>query len=152
MDNLVFEIVRFIVVIVFILLARYGIPLLKQIASSDRMNGITQWVESAVLYAQQVHWAQTGEEKKEVVTDFLRRLLASKNITITDEQLDILIEAAVKAMKIQESAGTVELAIAQEAETGPEEAPEGTPEGNQDGEPVKGHEDGTEGHVEEGTE
>lgn len=123
MDSLLFEVVRFVVVVVFILLARYGIPLLKQVATSDRMSNVTQWVESAVLYAQQVHWAQTGAEKKEIVTQFMKDLLNAKHITMTDEQLDVLIEAAVKAMKMQENAGTVELTVEQGgsvADTDPE--------------------------------
>lgn len=32
-------------------------------------------------------------------------MLQAKNISLTDEQLDVLIEAAVKQMKIEENAG-----------------------------------------------
>lgn len=117
MDNLVFEIVRFVVAVAFIILARYGIPLLRQFLGSEKMGNITTWVKSSVLYAQQVHWAETGAEKKAIVTEFLKKLLVSKNISITDEQLDILIEAAVKSMKMQEAAGTAELKEAVNTET-----------------------------------
>ena len=42
-----------------------------------------------------------------VYTDLLKEMLTAKNISITDEQLNILIEAAVKQMKMEENAGIV---------------------------------------------
>ena len=48
-----------------------------------------------------------GAEKKAIVTDLLKEMLTAKNISITDEQLNILIEAAVKQMKMEENAGIV---------------------------------------------
>ena len=109
MDELVFEIMRFVVVVAVILIVRYAVPFFKQLAETSKMDGIVQWVEQAVLYAQQVHWDAPGEEKKAIVVKFLKELLEKKNISITDEQLDILIEAAVKAMKMQEGIETVEV-------------------------------------------
>ena len=40
-----------------------------------------------------------GAEKKAIVTEFLKEMLTAKNISISDDQLDKLIEAAVFAMK-----------------------------------------------------
>ena len=48
-----------------------------------------------------------NNEKKAIVTDLLKEMLTAKNISITDEQLNILIEAAVKQMKMEENAGIV---------------------------------------------
>lgn len=109
MDDLVFEIVRFVIVVAIILFARYAIPYIKRALESEKMNMVVQWVESAVLYAQQVFQTSTGAEKKEIVKKFLLELLQSKHISITEEQLDILIESAVKAMKLQESYAYPEL-------------------------------------------
>ena len=39
-----------------------------------------------------------GTEKKAIVTEFLKEILTAKNISISDDQLDKLIEAAVFAM------------------------------------------------------
>ncbi len=52
--------------------------------------------------AQQVYSARTGAERKAIVIDMLRNILTTKNISISDDQLEILIEAAVKAMKMKE--------------------------------------------------
>ena len=35
----------------------------------------------------------------------MKKILKAKNISLTDEQLNILIEAAVKQMKMQENSG-----------------------------------------------
>lgn len=59
-------------------------------------------MNAAVLMAQQVYHAKTGSERKAIVIDLMKGILIAKKISITDEQLDLLIEAAVKSMKIQE--------------------------------------------------
>lgn len=105
MDEILFEVVRFVVVVGAIAFVRYAIPLMRQFLSSEKMETVTQWAEYAVLYAQQVYKGSSGPEKKEIVTKFLREFLVSKKISITDEQLDILIESAVKSMKLAENSG-----------------------------------------------
>ncbi len=47
------------------------------------------------------------EKRKAIVTQFLKELFQEKNIALSDTQIEILIEAAVKQMKIQENAGIV---------------------------------------------
>lgn len=51
--------------------------------------------------------ATGGKEKKAIVTQFLKEILQEKNIALSDKQIEILIEAAVKQMKIQENSGIV---------------------------------------------
>lgn len=86
---------------------RYVIPWLKSRIEQDKMAAIEKMVTQAVLYAQQVLTSKSGAEKKAIVTDLLKEMLTAKNISITDEQLNILIEAAVKQMKMEENAGIV---------------------------------------------
>ena len=59
------------------------------------------------MKAQQVLWEKDGQDRKAYVTEFLKEILMAKNIALSDEQLDVLIEAAVKQMKIEENAGVV---------------------------------------------
>ena len=66
-----------------------------------------KWAKYAVLKAQQVLWDETGKDRKAYVTEFLKEILIAKNIALSDEQLDVLIEAAVKQMKIEENSGIV---------------------------------------------
>lgn len=109
MDDILFEVLRFAVVIGALLLIRYGLPFFKQLIGAQRLEMITQWVENAVLYAQQTHWDATGAERKEIVIKFLRDIIEKHHIQITDEQLDVLIESAVKAMKLQEGVSTIQI-------------------------------------------
>lgn len=105
MSDIVFEVIKLVVMLVALVAARYVIPYIKERIGADQMDTIAQWARYAVLKAQQVLWAETGEAKKEYVTEFLKELLKDKKITITEEQLDILIESAVKEMKMEESVG-----------------------------------------------
>ena len=57
--------------------------------------------------AQQTMKATGGKEKKAIVTQFLKEILQEKNIALSDKQIEILIEAAVKQMKIQENSRIV---------------------------------------------
>ena len=66
------------------------------------MEKVKFWVEAAVHCAQQLMADTDGADKKQAVEAFLRRLLDENHISITDEQLNTLIEAAVKQMKIAE--------------------------------------------------
>ena len=59
---------------------------------------IIDWTFQAVHAAEQAHQALPGPERKAIVTDFLKRVLQQKNIALSDEEIDILIEAAVKEM------------------------------------------------------
>ena len=89
------------------LISRYLIPWIKEKCDTDKLALAEKWVKYAVLKAQQVLWAEKGQDRKAFVTEFLKEILIAKNIALSDEQLDVLIEAAVKQMKIEENAGVV---------------------------------------------
>jgi LL-H family phage holin len=104
LDDLIFEIVKIIVMAAALRISAYLIPWIKSKLSADKISEIAFWAEKAVLYAQQVFTSSAGAEKKSIVTDFLKAQLEAKNIYISEEQINILIEAAVKQMKIEETA------------------------------------------------
>jgi hypothetical protein len=90
-----------------VVVTRYLVPLIREHIDASKLSAVATWAEKAVLKAQQVMSAKSGEDRKAVVTEFLKEILTAKNISISDEQLDTLIEAAVKQMKIEENAGIV---------------------------------------------
>lgn len=99
MDELLFNIIKLLVIIVITVFMRYGIPLVKQIIENSKLSGVMKWVGVAVDAAEQTIKASgAGVEKKAIVTEFLKEMLTAKNISISDDQLDKLIEAAVFAM------------------------------------------------------
>ncbi len=102
MNEMIFEILKLIVMIAVFIVTCYLIPWVRGKIGQDKLDEITKWVNAAVLMAQQVYFAKTGAERKAIVVDLLKNILIAKNISISDEQLDMLIEAAVKAMRIEE--------------------------------------------------
>ena len=59
----------------------------------------------AVLAAEQCHQAQSGAERKAIVTRFIKELLAQKNLALSDDEIDVMIEAAVKQMNVAKEIG-----------------------------------------------
>ena len=103
MNEILFEIIKVVVMVAVLVLTRYLIPWLKAKIGADKLTVAEKWVKYAVLKAQQVLWEKNGQDKKAYVTEFLKEILIAKNIALSDEQLDVLIEAAVKQMKIEEN-------------------------------------------------
>lgn len=105
MNDIILEVLKLVVMLVALVIARYAIPWLKEKIGVEKMAQIEKWAKYAVEMAQQVHWSDSGEDRKAIVTGFLKGILTAKNISISDEELDVLIEAFVKEMKIKENSG-----------------------------------------------
>lgn len=105
MNEILFEALKLLIMVVVLIVTRYFVPWIKTQIDTQKMQMISEWAKNAVLSTQQVLWAKPGVDRKAEVTKFLKKMLIAKNISISDEQLDILIESAVKQMKISESAG-----------------------------------------------
>lgn len=100
MNDVLFEILKAVIVLVIILIAKYLVPWIKLQVEGTKHEWLLKWVELAVRSAEQtILGDKTGPEKKTIVTKFLKEQLQQKNISISDEQLNTLIEAAVYAMK-----------------------------------------------------
>lgn len=97
MDEMTFEICRIIAIIIGAILAYYIIPALRVFVSKYVDDNLTEFVKSCVYAAQQTMTDNAG--KKQFVLDRVTEWLKSKEIAISPEQLDILIESAVLAMK-----------------------------------------------------
>jgi LL-H family phage holin len=106
-SDIIFELLKIVVMLAVLVFARYIIPYVQKRIGKENTELIAQWAKYAVLKAQQVLYSESGEDRKAYVTEFLKQLLIEKNISISDEQLDILIEAAVKQMKIEENSGII---------------------------------------------
>ena len=73
------------------------VPFLKQKTTKEQRENVYFWVEVAVNAAEQIYKEKgQGKLKKEYVVDFL----VSKGVNITIEELDVLIEAAVKELNM----------------------------------------------------
>ena len=106
MNDILFEALKLLIMVITLVFTRYAIPWIKLQVDDKKMQMICEWVNKAVLSAQQTLQAKTGAERKAVVKKFIAEMLASKTISISDAQLDALIESAVYIMK-EESKGPV---------------------------------------------
>lgn len=99
MSENVFEICRVVAVLIGLVIAYYIVPVLKILIERHVDENITDFITSCVYAAQQT--ITDNKEKKQFVLDRVTAWLKSKNIEINPEQLDILIESAVLAMKTE---------------------------------------------------
>lgn len=101
-QDIVVKALELIIAIIVLVATRYLVPWLKTKIGDDTLDIITTWVKEAVHAAEQVMTSNTGAEKKAYVIEFVKKILEENNISISDEELDVLIEAAVKSMNISQ--------------------------------------------------
>ena len=83
---------------------KYLIPYINAISTNSKYKWIADMASVAVKAAEQTMADKLGTDRKVVVTKFLKELLISKNISISDAELDSFIEAAVYAMNLVKKA------------------------------------------------
>lgn len=105
MRDIILEVLKLTIMIATMLITRYLIPWIRAKTENSVMQALINWTAQAVLAAEQTHDAGTGAEKKAIVTEFIKKLLMQKNISLSDEEINTLIEAAVRQMKIDD--GTI---------------------------------------------
>lgn len=102
MTEIIFEVLKLLVMALALIATRYLIPLLREKISAEKLADVEKWTKYAVLKAQQVMWESSGMKKKQYVAEFVREVIEYNNLNLTSEQIDILIESAVKQMKIED--------------------------------------------------
>lgn len=101
MNEILFEVLKAVIIIAIMVVVRYLIPWIKENTDLAKNQMLMDIVTAAVQYAEQtITGSGTGAEKKSIVTEFLKEQLMAKNISISDEQLNALIESAVYAMNM----------------------------------------------------
>ena len=103
MDDRLFQIILAVIPVLCTILTVYIIPLIKGKIGNENLAKYEYWVNIAVKAAELI-CVETGHgaDKKKYVIDFMNKMFNSKKTVITEEQLNALIEAAVKQMKIEE--------------------------------------------------
>ena len=104
MDEYVFKIVLAIISLLSALVAGVLIPLIKEKIGAEKLAKYEYWANLAVRAAEMM-WTESGcgEDKKKYVVDFLNNMFNKNKVIITEQQLEILIESAVKQMKLEEN-------------------------------------------------
>lgn len=102
MSDIYFEAIKLIVMVCF----GFLVAMLTQARSkwADEFNAFAAWAKVAVEWAQQLYWAETPATRKGVVMEFLKSIRDKYKVKLTDEQLEVLLEAAVKQMNADDGA------------------------------------------------
>ncbi len=104
MNEIIYEVIRAALVISVMVVVRYVVPFLKSKINGSELSWLYDWSVKAVKAAEQTISAEhAGSQKKQVVKDFLQEVAREKGISITDDQLENLIESAVYAMKQEDA-------------------------------------------------
>jgi hypothetical protein len=100
--ELILQIIQVLISVAAFIIMRYLVPAIREWMRGTQLEQIVSWTGQAVLAAEQMYSSYTGKERKVIVTQFLRKMLLHKNITLSDEELEMLIEAAVKEMNMND--------------------------------------------------
>ena len=98
-----FSLIEAVLTVVILVVVRYVVPAIKTTVGEKNLQEVVSWVTVFVQAAEMKFLGnKTGAEKKAYVVDLLTKELNKRKIEITDEQMDALIESAVKQLKIAE--------------------------------------------------
>lgn len=98
MNEITFELLKLVIMLVMAMLMRIVVPWIRQKTQNETFQAVIDWTMQAVLAAEQTYSASTGAERKAIVTAFIKKILTAKNISLSDEEIDMLIESAVRQM------------------------------------------------------
>lgn len=103
MNEILFRAILALFSILCTILTGVVIPYIKEKIGNEKLTKYEEWSTLAVQCAEMVFREQgMGADKKEYVVNFLNEMFNKNKIVITEEQLNILIESAVKQMKLDE--------------------------------------------------
>ena len=104
MNENLFNIILTIIPVIGAIITYFVIPFIKSSVSEKQLAQYKEWAKLAVKTAEML-WRETGhgEDKKAYVINFLNDMFNKNKVVITEEQINILIESAVKEMKEIES-------------------------------------------------
>lgn len=103
MDEKWFNLILALIPILGAILTGVIIPLIKEKIGNEKLAKYEEWATLAVYSAEMLFTEKgMGAAKKEYVVQFLNKMFNKNKVVITEEQISILIEAAVKQMKLEE--------------------------------------------------
>ena len=104
MDEKIFQIILASIPVFGAIITWFIIPFIKEKIGAEKLAKYEYWTSMAVKCAEMIFKEQgMGEAKKEYVVNFLNEMFNKNKVVITSEQIEILVEAAVKELKLSEN-------------------------------------------------
>ncbi len=99
MDEKLFQVVLTVIPVLGTIVTYFIVPFIKSNIDLTKLSQYKEWAALAVKTAEML-WKETGhgEDKKAYVVKSLNNMFNAKKTVITEEQLNILIEAAVQEL------------------------------------------------------
>ena len=99
-NEILMDVLKAVVSLATLLIVRYLIPWIKAQIENSKYSWLVELVADAVKYAEQtIIGSGKGEEKKELVVQYITNQLQIRGIGITEDQMEALIESAVYQLK-----------------------------------------------------
>ena len=103
------QIILAVITLIFGIIMRYVIPTLKSKTSANQMELIRAAVKTAVYAVEQMYKSKPGQEKKQLVLQYLRE----QGYNIDDKEVEstasMLIESIVKELNLEQKEHIVEV-------------------------------------------
>ena len=106
METVLMDLLTQVFMLLGILLASFVVALLKKQLGVEKMKKIEaeliakqDIVDTVVLFVQQVYDAYNGDEKYKMAMERATALLEKHGLSVTQEELESLIESSVKVLK-----------------------------------------------------
>ena len=99
MDERIFQIILALIPVLGAIVTYFIVPFLRTKISTEKLVQYKEWATLAVKAAEML-WVETGHgaDKKAYVVEYLNDLFNKNKIVITEEQINVLIEAAVQEL------------------------------------------------------
>lgn len=96
MSDLFFNLLMAFVIFVVGVITRYLVPWIKEKIEGTKLEQVMVWAYKLVQAAEQT--IGHGTDKKDYVTKRLNEILTAKNLSLSDTQIDALIEGIVNEL------------------------------------------------------
>ena len=99
MNEGLFKIILSLIPVLGAIVTYFIIPFLKEKIGTEKLSQYKEWATLAVKAAEML-WTESGmgSDKKQFVIDYLSKMFNEKKVIITEEQMNVLIEAAVQEL------------------------------------------------------
>lgn len=100
MRETIINLIIAIIGVAIVAVTTYIVPLIKASMTKEKLDTLAFWTQKAVACAEIIfNIPKSGEQKKAYVVDFLNKMFNSKKEVITEDELNVIIESAVKQLK-----------------------------------------------------
>lgn len=104
MNENLFKVLMALIPVLGVIVTGFVVPYIKTKISLVKLDEISRWIKVAVQAADMLYVGnKMGKDKKKYVLELILDFLNNRNIKISEEQLDALIESAVNELKINQA-------------------------------------------------